>query len=646
MNIAQNLWFLLILPILAALCTLVPSKYMSLPKKQITLGLSLLASGVSLIITLFNANYLMNNPGEFFETNIMFLDASVFKIHIGALLDNVSVFMLTILYLITIPVQVFSFKYMEQPAEGNETAFSRYFILLNLFIFSMAGLILSTNLIQTYIFWELVGLFSYLLIGFYYKKPEAEQAARKTFLINKIGDFALFAAILGFTCFLVQDAETVLYPLLSLNDVSSWGLMAYVQLGPYMYAALCILIIIAGFTKSAQVPFQVWLADAMEGPAPVSALIHGATMVSAGAYLLIRLYPALILSPIALKIIAAIGILTAIMCAVVAFVQNDIKKILAFSTSSQLGLVFAALGCGAYSGAILQLGMHGIAKAMMFLVAGIIIHKGMSKNIKFLGGLREHTPYLAAFWLLGTLSLSGVFFSGFYAKEMILSHLYTSGQFASLSFIIIAGFLSILYLFRSYFVIFEGTYKGRYDFSKDKNKSYDGINIYLFAPAGVLAFLTAFFGGSIAPDFQRYVYIMRQKLYLTRHPELEISIFIASGLIIYFMWQIYGTKRFKFKKIRFIYRFIVLQFYINKMFDFIYKTLIKGVAKIIKTIDKYIINGFWNFTGQIARFGGYLVSRLQNGNINSYIFYSFLFLTSVLLCAAMVYIKRLSHYGG
>lgn len=646
MNIAQNLWILLALPVFAALCTLLPAKYISMPKKQMTLALTLFASVISLIITLFNANYLMNNPGEFFETNILFLDAEVFKIHIGMLLDNVSVFMLMVLYAVSIPVQVFSFKYIEDVIPKNTAGFSRYFAILNLFIFSMAGLILSTNLIQTYIFWELIGLFSYLLIGFYYNKPEAEQAARKTFIINKIGDYTLFAAILGFTCFLVQDMETVLYPLLSLNDVSSWGLMAYVQLGPMMYTGLCLLVIIAGFVKSAQVPFQVWLADAMEGPTPVSALIHGATMVSAGAYLLIRLYPALILSPIALKIMTVIGILTAIICAVIAFVQNDIKRILAFSTSSQLGFVFAALGCGAYSGAVLQLGMHGIAKAMMFLVAGIIINKGMSKNIKFLGGLREHTPYLAAFWLLGALSLAGIFFSGFYSKEMILSHLYTSGQFVSLGFIIFAGFLTILYLFKSYFIIFEGAYKGQYDFSKDKNKPYDGINIYLFAPTGVLAFLTAFFGGSIAPDFQRYVYIMRQKLYLTRHPELEISIFITAGLIIYFMWQIYSARKFKIRKIRFAYRLVVLQFYINKMLEFAYKTLIKGVAKIIKTLDTYVISGFWTFTGQIARFGGYLTLRLQNGNINSYIFYSFLFLTSVLLCAVMVYFKGLSQYGG
>ena len=190
----------------------------------------------------------------------------------------------------------------------------------------MAGLILSTNLIQFYIFWELVGVFSYLLIGFYYKKPEAERAARKAFLINRIGDFALFAAILGFTYFAIQDNESILYPLLSLKDVNSWGFLAYVQLGALMYTGICLLMMLAACVKSAQFPFQVWLVEAMEGPTPISALIHGATMVTAGVYLLIRVYPALILSPSVLKIISIIGIITAVTCGIIAISQNDIKK--------------------------------------------------------------------------------------------------------------------------------------------------------------------------------------------------------------------------------------------------------------------------------------------------------------------------------
>lgn len=641
MDIIQNLWMLLILPLLATFFTCIPNAYVSLPKRRITLFLAIFSSGLSMLLTLFCLKYLQNNPGDFFESNITFLNAGIFKIHLGVLLDNVSAYMLGVLYPISLAVIVFSYKYMK-----NEEGFSRYFAYLNMLVFSMTGLILSTNLIQSCIFLELIGLFSYLSIGFYYKKPETQRAARKTFLIFKIGDFAIFASILGFAYFLLQDIENLLYPILSLNDVSSWGLMAYVQLGPGLYAALCLLAALAALVKSAQVPFQMWISDASDAPAPLSALINGAITITAGIYLLIRIYPAMILSPIALKTIAAVGIITAIMCAAIALVQSDIKKILSFSTASQAGIMLAALGCGAYSGTVLHLGMHGIAKAMMFLIAGIIIHKTFTRNIKFLGGLREYTPILAAGWLLGCISITGIFFSGFYSKEMILSHIYGSGQFVYLSLIIIAILLTVLYLFRSYFLIFEGQYKGSYDFSIDEDKPYDGINLFMLIPSAFLAFLCAFLGGFVAPNFQRYVFIIKQKFYLTRHPELEISMFIICGIIIYFMWQIYTLKKFKIKRIRLIYKFIVLQFYIVKFFEYVYKILIKGIAKIIKVLDKYVISGFYLLIGQVARFGGYLTLRLQNGSINSYIFCFFAFILAILICTTMVYLKGLMQYGG
>ena len=643
MDIIQNLWMILILPLFAVLFICIPSAYVSVPKRRITLALTLFASGLSLLLTLICTNHLLHNPGEFFESNLLLLNSGVFKVHIGAFLDNLSAFMLLILYITAICVQVFSYRYMQHEETGS--GFDRYFIFLNLFVFSMTGLILSTNLIQFYIFWELIGLFSYLLIGFHYKNPEAQRAARKAFLINRIGDFALFAALIGFTCYAMNDTGTVLYPLLSLHDVNSWGFLAYAQLGAFLYAGICLLVSIGAFAKSAQFPFQIWLVDAMEAPTPISALIHGATMVSAGVYLLVRIYPALILSPVVLNTISVIGIITAIVCASVAIAQSDIKKILACSTSSQLGIMFTALGCGAYTGAVFCLGMHGIAKALLFLIAGIIINKTLTRNVKFLGGLREYMPTLAVGWLLGALSISGIFFSGFYTKEMIITHLYDTGQFVYLALVILTGLLSIIYLFRSYFLIFEGHYKGAYDFSEDENLPYDGINLFMFVPACILAFFTAFLGGFMAPDFQRHIYIIRQKFYLIRHPELEISIFVLAGIVIYLIWQIYGARKFKVKKVRAIYRLFVLQFFINGAFEAGYKVLFKGFAKVIKTLDKYIIEGFGILMAQTARFGSYLISRLQNGNINSYAFYSFVFVSIVLLCAVMVYFKGISQYG-
>ena len=652
MDIIQNLWMLLILPLFAVLFICVPSSCISIPKRRITLALSLFATGLSLLLTLVCIHRLINMPGETFEANILFLNAGAFKVHFGVFLDNIAAFMLLILYIIAICTQVFSYKYMknEEHTEGATGGFDRYYTFLNLLIFSMTGLILSTNLIQFFIFWELLGLFGYLLTGFHYKKPDASNAARKIFLIGKIGDFALFSALIGFASYAMNDHNTVLYPLLSLNDVNSWGFLAYAQLGAFLYAGICLLLSIGAFVKSAQIPFQVWLSDATEAPTPVNALFHGATIVTAGVYLLIRVYPALILSPFILKTISIVGIITALSCALVAITQSDIKKILAFSTSSQTGLMLAALGCGAYTGSIFCLGMHGIAKAMLFLIAGIIINKTLTRNIRFLGGLREFMPTLAVGWLLGALSISGVFFSGFYTKEMILTHLYDTGQWVFLGLSALTGILTILYLFRAYFLIFEGRYKGAYDFSADfdlpKSRFYDGIDLFMFVPAGVLAFFTAFLGGFMAPDFQRYIYILRQKFYLIRHPDLEITMFVLSGLMIYLMWHIYGAKSFKVKRVKLIYRLFVLQFYINRAFEFCYKNLVKGVSKVVKAIDKYLIEGATVLFAQSARFGSYLVLRLQTGKLNSYVFCAFIFVTLVLLCAVMVYFKGTSEYGG
>ena len=208
MNIIQNLWMLLILPLMAAVFTLIPKNCMSYPKRHITLFLTLFSAGLSLILGIICAHHLMVHPNDFFEANILFLNAGTFKVHLGVLLDNISAFMLIVLYSIILPVCVFSYNYMK-----NEEGFSRYFIFLNLFIFSITGLILSTNLIQFYMFLELTGLFSYLMIGFYYKNTDAQRAARKAFLINRIGDFALFIAILGFAYFIIRDMDNIVYPI-------------------------------------------------------------------------------------------------------------------------------------------------------------------------------------------------------------------------------------------------------------------------------------------------------------------------------------------------------------------------------------------------------------------------------------------------
>ena len=363
---------------------------------------------------------------------------------IGVLVDETSTVMLVLVALVAFLVQLYSLSYLsDEPPQG----LGRYYTYQSLFAFSMMGLVLAPNLVQLFICWELVGLCSYLLIGYWYQKPEAARAAVKAFWTTKAGDVGLLIGIV------------MLWKLAGTFDLGELRAMATgneLPLAGLSIITFCIYLGAMG--KSAQFPLHVWLPDAMEGPTPVSALIHAATMVTAGVYLLHRTSWLFALTPDVLMIVAWIGAFTALLAAVLACVQDDIKRVLAYSTVSQLGYMMAAIGAGFSTAGFFHLLTHGLFKALLFLGAGAVIHAVGSNDLSRMGGLARRMPQTAIVFIIGTLSLAGIpLFAGFLSKEEILGSVWAGGLVGPFALLMLVAFLTAFYMFRVVFLAFFGT---------------------------------------------------------------------------------------------------------------------------------------------------------------------------------------------
>nr|YP_010421655.1 NADH-plastoquinone oxidoreductase subunit 5 [Urtica magellanica]USG55707.1 NADH-plastoquinone oxidoreductase subunit 5 [Urtica magellanica] len=376
-----------------------------------------------------------------------------FSLEFGSLIDPLASIMLILITTVGILVLIYSDYYM-----SHDQGYLRFFAYMNLFNTSMLGLVTSCNMIQIYFFWEFVGLCSYLLIGFWFTRPTAANACQKAFVTNRVGDFCLLLAILGFYWITgsleFRDLFEIFNKLVSKNEVN------------LLFSTLCAFLLFAGaIAKSAQFPLHVWLPDAMEGPTPISALIHAATMVAAGIFLVARLLPLLIGLPYIMNIIALIGIITLLLGATLGFAQKDIKRGLAYSTMSQLGYMMLALGMGSYQAALFHLITHAYSKALLFLGSGSIIHSmetiigyspDKSQNLVLMGGLKKQVPITRTFFLVGTLSLCGIPPLGcFWSKDEILNDTWLYSPFFAIIACSTAG-LTAFYMFRIYLLTFEG----------------------------------------------------------------------------------------------------------------------------------------------------------------------------------------------
>ena len=414
--------------------------------------------GISFILALLVfKNFAFGDAQIYNETVYTWLASDGFKFEIGFMVDNLTSMMLVVVSFVSLMVHLYTIGYMQE-----DPGYKRFFSYISLFTFSMYMLVMSNNFLQLFFGWEAVGLVSYLLIGFYYKKESAIFANMKAFLVNRVGDFGFILGIAGVLMVFgtldyadafkqAGDSTKIANMTVELIPGEQWSMMT----------VICILLFIGAMGKSAQVPLHVWLPDSMEGPTPISALIHAATMVTAGIFMVTRMSPLFELSETALSFILIIGAITALFMGLLGIIQNDIKRVVAYSTLSQLGYMTVALGASAYSAAVFHLMTHAFFKALLFLAAGsVIIGMHHVQDIRKMGGLKKYMPITYWTSLLGTLALIGFpGFSGFYSKDSIIeavhaSHIY-GAEFAY--YAVLGGvFITALYSFRLFFLVFHG----------------------------------------------------------------------------------------------------------------------------------------------------------------------------------------------
>src|SRR5215831_16777100 len=516
---------------------------------------------------------------------------------VGVLADGDSALMLVLVALVSFLVQVYSLGYLSDEAAPS---LGRYYTYQSLFAFSMMGLVLAPNFVQLFINWELVGLCSYLLIGYWYPRPEAARAAVKAFWITKAGDVGFLIGIV----LLWRQAGT--FDFLELLSLTDSGLMPLAGLGVITF---CIYLGASG--KSAQFPFHIWLPDAMEGPTPVSALIHAATMVTAGVYLLTRTVWLFRLTPDVMQIIAWNGAFTALLAAVLACVQTDIKRVLAYSTVSQLGYMMAAIGAGFASAGFLHLLTHGIFKALLFLGAGAVIHAVGTNDIFEMGGLGRKMPQTTIVFVVGTLSLAGIpFFGGFFSKEEILGATLAGGFPGRFAMLLLGAFLTAFYMFRVVFITFAGSP------AHDVQHHAHDAPLSMALPLWILALLSLGLGILFALWHPRAEF--EELHWLTPTAVLVALAGIALAYVVYQRRLLSADALARaFAPIR---AAALRRFWLDDLFAFVYRGLMLTLSRLVGWIDRYLVDGVLNVLSAWTLMSGDRLRHLQSGRAQDYVY--------------------------
>lgn len=589
----DNILLILFLPIWIGLIILSGVFFKLTENRKMTTFITILSTLTGLIFS----TTLLNKVTTPIENTFKWFSTDELTLTFGTYLDTISITFLSVLMVISLLVQIYSYGYMK-----DTKGFNRYFIYLNFFNFAMTGLILSPNLIQLYIFWELVGVASYLLIGFFYEKDDVSKSAKKVFIINRIGDISFLLGVIILTYFPITYMNG---ELLTFGNIENFYTQMLGLTYPSTYNLILGLLLFGAFVKSAQFPFQQWLIDAMKAPTPVSALIHSATMVCAGIFLIIRIYP--LLNDELLKIILFTGLITAVLCAFIALTQNNIKKMLAYSTASQLGLMFVAIGLKSIPIAIVYLVIHSFTKASLFLCTGNISKITNTIEMNEITGIRKYNSYLALYWVVAGLSLAGLFFGGFTSKEMLIN--LAEERYAILFLVLLTSFMSAYYIFRSYFKIFEG----------DKKEYNIKLGRSMSLPIAILTILIVF------PGFIFKISMLNMLCILS------IAIGISAIVSAY-----YSNKCNRIALPTLLYKLSEKELFIPNIYDFIGKVF-SYFFNFVYLFEKYIIDGTINLIGKTNKILSKIISKLQNGNIQTYVSYSVFSIGIILLVVLYFY---------
>jgi len=600
----------LVLGVVAVLSYTTAYEYFTLPRT---------AEGVFETLTPYNFTWL-----PFFNEGLHF--------DMGIQLDPISVMMLIVISTVSLMVHIYSFGYMH-----GERGFQRYYAFLSLFTMSMLGLVVATNIFQMYMFWELVGVSSYLLIGFYYTSPAAIAASKKAFIVTRFADMFFLIGILiyGYYC------KSFGF------DFNSEG---FAQ-GGYMLPTALVLMFIGGAGKSAMFPLHIWLPDAMEGPTPVSALIHAATMVVAGVFQVARLFPLWIgYAPDALSIVAWVGAFTAFYAASVACAQSDIKRVLAFSTISQIAFMMVALGVCTeittghehpgslgYMASMFHLFTHAMFKALLFLGAGCIIHAVHSNEMSAMGGLRKYMPITHITFLIACLAISGIPpFSGFFSKDEILSACFAYSPFMGWIMTAIAA-MTAFYMFRLYFGIFWGTENKQLHAEHTPHEA----PLTMTFPLMFLAVVTCVagfipFGHFVSADGQAYDIHLDWNVAGT-------SIVIAVGAIALATYIYMGERQpvaeAAAEKLQKLHRWAYKRFYMDEVYQYItHRIIFAHISKPIAWFDRHVVDGFFNFLASGSHALSFRIRGLQSGVVQKY---AYVFFVGILLLLAVMVLAAL-----
>ena len=616
-NILQIVWLIPFLPLIGFLINGLGRNQLSKTVSGLIGSVVILASFLISVFVFFQVKSGNTHVAHYFN----FINTGSLKVGCDFQIDQLSSLFLLIITGVGFLIHVYSTSYMH---EEESKDFAKYFAYLNLFVFSMLLLVMGGNYIIMFIGWEGVGLCSYLLIGFWFKDDSNNDAAKKAFIMNRIGDFGFLLAVF----WLIAKLGTADY-----HDVFS----NVSKLSLFDITGITLLLFVGATGKSAQIPLYTWLPDAMAGPTPVSALIHAATMVTAGIYMIARSNILFSMAPVTQSVIAVIGLATAVVAATIALKQNDIKKVLAYSTVSQLGYMFLGLGVGAYTGAVFHVMTHAFFKALLFLGAGSVIHAmGGEQDMRNMGGLKKYMSITHITFLLGCFAIAGIpFFAGFFSKDEILAAAFAKNP-VYWAVGVLTAFMTAFYMFRLYGMTFLGKFRGTHDQEHHLHESPAAITIPLIVLA-ILAVVGGLIGipevlmhgGHRLETFLEPIFAESNTLVTSLNEKHELShateyALMAVSVVGALIALLYAWNKFsKYEKITVketgIGRILANKWYVDEIYDAVIVKPIQSVATFFNNIlEKKGIDGFVNGIGKAVNYGSRQIRLLQTGQVSTY----------------------------
>lgn len=600
---SQYAWVIPMFPLLAFLILTALGRQ----RKETGVWISILCTLVSFALAVLIFVERLNGDVLDYTSSMDWIRFGDVRLTIGYDVTNLNALMLVIVTFVSLLVGLYSRGYMK--GDDRITVFYGY---VSLFTFSMLGLVISENMLELYIFWELVGVCSFLLVGFWYQKPAAKAAAKKAFIVTRIGDVGLFIAILLLYWYMPNHALdfTSIYNVFSKPEV-----MAAAGLTAGITTLIAVLIFVGAIGKSGQFPLHTWLPDAMEGPTPISALIHAATMVAAGVFLVARTFDVFHSSAAAMEVVAYVGGFTAIFAATIGIAQNDIKRILAYSTVSQLGYMMMALGIGSVTAGMFHLFTHAFFKALLFLGAGSVIHAVHTQDVNEMGGLGSKMKITAWTFGIGALALSGIPpFSGFWSKDAILSVAWESNK-ALFIVGVVAAFFTAFYMSRLFFLVFTGKSQA----AEEAHESPRTMTIPL-----VLLAILAVGSGFVYTPFNSWFgdwLVGAEEGEHTNFMVMAISTLVGI-LGIGLGWLIYRKRAISrdivTSKLPWLTKLLANKYYMDELYQAIILSPLRAIGAALNWFDKYIVDGLVRLVSGIAAGVGRTSTRVQNGQVQTY----------------------------